>query len=167
MSSNFGRNGPTTCYIKSFAPANSTGASWNFVWNNLKSLLITPANKNASVLISGDLTVNGHFYNLSDASTKANINHLGVDVVSKLHELRPVSYTAISTGDTSYGFLAQDVQSQYPELVKDFGAKGVSQLRINYIALIPILVHEVQSHRDKIAALESSTRNSLDPTQVI
>ena len=46
-----------------------------------------------------------------------------------------------------YGFIAQDVQKLFPELVKEDGS---GYLSVNYVELIPILVNAVQELSAKV-----------------
>ena len=79
-----------------------------------------------------------NFSNYSDENLKKNINTMSI-VSDKLMELKPVSFNYIDSvlvqgkGKTSYqklpqksifGFIAQDVQSVYPNLVTENPKKG-------------------------------------------
>lgn len=115
----------------------------------------------------------------SDKRLKQNILSLKNNVVSNLIQLNPVLYnlkqiekqdTLLDTrgGDsiaivkrynensqefkkTHYGFLAQELQKIYPDLVYE---GGDGYLEINYIGLIPLLVSSIQELNDKIYTLE-------------
>ena len=52
-----------------------------------------------------------------------------------------------------YGFIAQDLERIYPELVN--GEKDGEQLQsVNYTGLIPILIKEIQDLKDRVKILE-------------
>ena len=102
-----------------------------------------------------DLYCNRNFYNYSDIKLKKNINSLSFDksVFSKLH---PVSYiisdslliadrdkqTDIKISSIQqYGFIAQEIQSLYPQLV-DIDVK-TGYLKIKPLEFIPILVSAI------------------------
>ena len=64
-------------------------------------------------------------------------------------ELKPVRYTR--NGKESIGFIAQDVQELYPELVKE-NADGM--LSLNYQQLTAVLYAELKELRSRIKQLE-------------
>lgn len=92
----------------------------------------------------GDLyTVKGAITG-SDIRLKKDINNLTKDEIEKINNLRPVSYTLKddSSNGKKYGFIAQDVEKIYPDIVtnnKD-GIKGV-----NYDAFVPLVVGNIQT----------------------
>ncbi|MDD5991262.1 MAG: tail fiber domain-containing protein [Paludibacteraceae bacterium] len=117
---------------------------------------------------NGQTRVNGNFYatavyNTSDSRLKTNISHIEHSSLKKIQDLQPIQFTwnrieNPHCSDTTtvkrtllsedldykrlhYGFLAQEVQKLYPELVQE---DGDGYLSINYIELIPILVQAVQ-----------------------
>ena len=111
--------------------------------------------------------------NPSDARLKTDITDLGYGLSSIL-ALRPVSYKwksdTVNQG-TQYGFIAQEVQTVMPDLVKEFetteDGETVTRLGLEkegiYAALVKSvqelnanLVAELQSLRQRVAALESN-----------
>ena len=127
---------------------------------------------------NGQTRVNGDFYansvnTTSDARLKTNITEVKQSSLEKIQELRPVQFTwnpiedfhisdTTSTRKTylsedldykrlHYGFLAQEVQKLYPELVQE---DGDGYLSINYIELIPILVQAVQELSTEVEELK-------------
>jgi hypothetical protein len=110
--------------------------------------------------------------NPSDARLKTDITDLGYGLSSIL-ALRPVSYKwksdTVNQG-TQYGFIAQEVQTVMPDLVKEFETKenGETVTRLGlekegiYAALVKSvqelnanLVAELQSVRARLATLEA------------
>ena len=127
---------------------------------------------------NGQTRVNGDFYatamyTTSDARLKTNISEVKQSSLEKIQELQPVQFTwnpieDFHVSDTTstkktymsedldykrlhYGFLAQEVQKLYPELVQE---DGDGYLSINYIELIPILVQAVQELRVELEELK-------------
>lgn len=117
---------------------------------------------------NGQTRVNGNFYatavyNTSDRRLKTNISHIEHSSLKKIQDLQPIQFTwdrienphcsdtitikrtllseDIDYERQHYGFLAQEVQKLYPELVRE---DGDGYLSINYIELIPLLVQAVQ-----------------------
>jgi hypothetical protein len=107
-----------------------------------------------------------NFYDWSDIKLKKNINNLSFDksAFSKLH---PVSYEicdslllnknqrknkkAVTT--TKYGFIAQELQELYPQLVSTDEVTGF--LKVKPLELIPILVSAIKDQQTQISDLET------------
>lgn len=119
--------------------------------------------------VYNDLSLYGTFYNYSDSNLKKNINPISYNKeLFKL--LKPVNYNMVDSieltnknGETSVqkfdnkqfpikGFIAQDVQKIYPELVEEDTITGL--LKIKTLELIPILVKAIQSQQEEIDALK-------------
>jgi hypothetical protein len=89
----------------------------------------------------------------------------------KLGKLKPKSYELkpgeavdlrLPTGK-KYGFLAQDLEAVYPELVQDVrvvtpssrkGSTSKSYKAVDYIGLIPVLVSSIQAQQAQIDSLK-------------
>ena len=96
---------------------------------------------------------------MSDSKFKTNVTSLS-SVNDKLKLLRPVSYNLITdvkeiqtdpgVSNFQYGFIAQELQKVFPELVtsRDDGVQG-----IRYTELIPILVQALNEQQAEIDAL--------------
>ena len=76
----------------------------------------------------------------SDRSLKYDIKDVKSSL-QQIRELRPVSFKWKSSDRHSYGFIAQEVQEQYPLIVKQ-DEEGLN--RVDYMQLIPHLVRSVQ-----------------------
>ena len=150
-----GKIGDTnTQNIKQFVDSTVSQAYWIFS-RPVKpgdNVYITPANKNNSVYINKDLTVNGSFFNPSDKKLKEDIEPISDSKIEKLLDLEPVEYklkTDIKK-KKHYGLIAQDVEEIYPELINDsnLGFKAV-----NYIELIPLLLLKMKNMQKEIHEL--------------
>ena len=87
--------------------------------------------------------------NNSDRKLKENIQKTETDIIDCL---KVVSFDWKKGGvHVSAGFIAQDVQEICPELV-DVNANGM--LGLNYIGIVPHLVHKVQSQQKEIDNLK-------------
>jgi hypothetical protein len=113
----------------------------------------TPADKTKPVYINNDLYVNGSIYNTSDAYLKENIVQLQKDKIDNLLKLNPVEYSfkRDTNAKLHYGFIAQEVEKIYPELVTNSGELGYKT--VNYIEMIPLLVSKIQYMQDEINML--------------
>lgn len=143
------------------------------------------------VKITGTLWANGSFVNGSDERIKKNIGDL--DSTDNIFKLQPKKYkfkspkelrketkesdttkTAIDTDpdpdylkNIHYGFLAQDLQKIYPDLVYKSG-DGI--LGIDYIGLIPIIIDQLKKMKQSIKEQEmhiDSLKKIISKTKVI
>lgn len=128
----------------------------------------------------GDVYVLGNITSGSDRRFKKNISRLNTDneLMKKVMNLKPSSYRwrheefphLASFGDKkSFGFIAQELQEVFPELVKSLPLTDTGQnsprgeyLSINYIGLIPVLTEAIQEqqkiiedHEKRITELEA------------
>lgn len=103
----------------------------------------------------GNLFVSGIALS-SDARLKENIIPLS-DSLSNLARLTPVSYTRTdeTTGKRHLGFLAQEMESVYPEIVHT-DAKGSKS--IAYANLTAVLVDSVKELQGEVQNLQSTVR---------
>lgn len=113
------------------------------------------ANSDAfKVMFNGDATVGGNLTIASDFRLKKDITYLS-STLCEIKALRPVSYRKKSSlwsedyGSTEVGFIAQEVQEIYPDMVRNDGSKD-SILSVSYIELIPVLVKAIQEQQEII-----------------
>lgn len=108
----------------------------------------------------------------SDRNLKKNV-HPAVDALEKINHLRPSTYEYLDDSPynfskgTHYGFIAQEMESMFPELVKEVvlpksldvdkfsTSGGVPYKAINYVGLIPVLTASIQELDAKVVRLES------------
>ncbi|MCS6922854.1 MAG: tail fiber domain-containing protein, partial [Fimbriimonadales bacterium] len=107
------------------------------------------------------------YWRRSDENYKQNINPLGASDSMRLLSLRPVSYEHRpelieqygAPKGVNYGFIAQEVQQIFPELVIETqgmdGDPNKKGYGVNYIALIPHLVNVVQQQQREINELRA------------
>lgn len=127
----------------------------------------------------GDVTVTGTFDNASDEKLKKNIKSLD-KAMDRIMALKPVRYE-FRTGEypqmnlaegQQMGFIAQDVGTIFPELIKDnFHPEvpkkiddngtvkdyypAVDYKGLNYLGLIPVLTKATQEQQEEIEKLET------------
>ena len=91
----------------------------------------------------------------SDYRVKSNVNLLSnLPDYFTVDKLKPVSYHRKDLSKNEYGFIAHEVQEIYPDIVT--GEKdGVGYQQLNYIALIPILVKEIQELKKQVMELKN------------
>lgn len=114
-----------------------------------------------SFYFNSDVTSSGMFIE-SDERYKENIEPVG-EVLPSLRNLEPVTYNlksrksdgtirhSANNGSERYGFLAQNVQEVFPELVH---TDNNGYMSVDYIGLIPILVQSINELRAELAELK-------------
>lgn len=154
-----------TAYIKNFVyglPA--------ILWKTMNykksdgttALVITPASSRIeSLYIPGDLYVDGNILNPSDINLKQNVESLNINITNKLMNLRPSSF--IFKNDPSsnihYGFIAQEIENEYPELIHSKPDVKYSKIKsVNYLEIIPLLVHKMQMMQQEIDELKQKNK---------
>jgi hypothetical protein len=119
---------------------------------NFKTLMIVgnrSAGQGRKVSVWDRLEVNGTFVNNSDARVKNNIKAITREEINNVNKLIPASYAMNSDpmNAKQYGFIAQDVEKVYPNLVSE-SSGGIKNL--NYNSFIPLLTANIQDIRKNI-----------------
>ena len=123
---------------------------------------------------NGQTKVNGHIFadnisESSDARLKTNITSINKDAMAKIKDLRAVQYNWSKDANKDhkhlsentdfnrkhYGFIAQEVQKIYPELVY---TDDEGYLSINYTELIPFLIQAVQELSTEVEQLKKANK---------
>jgi len=91
---------------------------------------------------------------ISDETLKSNIVDLGNDTLSKLSQVRTVSYVlnADKSQRTQIGFLAQDLELYFPELV---GIRSDNYKAVYYAQMTAVLTKAVQELNLKLTAVDT------------
>lgn len=127
------------------------------------------ANNGSSVQYSGyfkgKVATEGQFVEISDGKFKSNISKLDTGMINQIKKLKPKKYTKFESDDFDFGFLAEEVESVFPELVvhgkllpnpnDSTGSKVEDALMLNYNGLIPVLVQGMQEQSAMIEDLQS------------
>jgi FtsZ-binding cell division protein ZapB len=129
--------------------SNSNNSSNNVYCNNVYALSAVYANNVA-------LT--------SDYRIKENVVPLGSHF--KVDYLNPITYTNKRTNKQDIGLIAHELQEYYPELVT--GVKdGTETQSVNYIGLIPVLIHEIKNLKNDNKSLQNKTTSLENEIQNI
>ena len=115
------------------------------------------ANIASTLGVSGNVTIGGSItstgignFNTSARDFKENIRTIEHSV-DKFMRLQPKSYTHLPTNLPTVGFMADDIDEIYPELVQYRSGKPYA---LNYTGIIPYLVAMVQEQESRIESLE-------------
>ena len=146
-----GRQGDNIQGIKQFVTSGSGTVDWIYKQIPISTTkVITPYDQTKTVMIPKDLLVLGSINNPSDINLKDNIEKINIDDFNKLN---PVSFTFKDDEQHKkhYGFIAQELETVYPELVTntELGFKFV-----NYIEMIPILLSQMKNMQMEIDKLK-------------
>ena len=146
-----GRQGDNIQGIKQFVTSGAGTVDWIYKQIPISTTkVITPYDQTKTVMIPKDLLVLGSINNPSDINLKDNIEKINIDDFNKLN---PVSFTFKDDEQNKkhYGFIAQELETVYPDLVTDseLGFKTV-----NYIEMIPILLSQMKNMQIEIDKLK-------------
>jgi hypothetical protein len=132
--------------------------SWVFkrILNNLT--VITPTVPKVPVLIDADLIITGSIFNVSDERLKENIIDIKKESIDDLVSLKPAMFTYKNDNKkkTHYGFLAQDVEKLFPELVENNNYSGYKTL--NYQEFIPLILAKMKMMDEEIKELKEEIK---------
>jgi hypothetical protein len=142
-------------YIKQFvvAPTNSE-AFWYYKKLYGGITVQTPVNNKIPVAIDNNLYVSGSIFNTSDLKLKDNIESLNLNKTNDLFNLNAVSFTFKSDTQKKihFGFLAQEIEKIYPELVDE---NNIGYKSVNYTEMIPLLISKMKIMQNEIDGLKS------------
>lgn len=162
LNANYGGRQPNdTAYVKYFVPGTPSNlwTTTTYKYNGSKEQVITPSGKNYDNLyIPGNLFVDGVIVSPSDINLKENIVEISSELTENIIKLKPVQYTFKADNNNKkqlhYGFIAQDFETLFPELVTTKPGKPGNIMAINYLEIIPLLVGKIQQMQNDIDELK-------------
>ena len=121
MSNYSGSHANTSTYVKQFNVSKNID-TWFYSQNynvNTNSLYLKPTNSSATVYISGDILIGGSLNTPSDIKLKYDVKPLDLKISDDIMLLNPVSYKykTDENGKEHFGFIAQEVEKYFPNLV--------------------------------------------------
>jgi hypothetical protein len=150
-----GRQPDNTSYIKQFVTSFDSFVPW--IYKRINNIVyITPQDKTKNVLIERDLIVNGAIINPSDKRIKGNIEEVNNRTFNNISKLIPKKYNYIydESNKQHFGFIAQELELFFPELVTISSANDSEIKSINYIELIPIIIGKMKMMEQEIEELK-------------
>jgi hypothetical protein len=135
----------------------------HYFWDNLEtSGQITAGSKitsGSTITATGQIT-GASFNATSDYRIKSNIHNL--DDSTNIDKLKPVHYYNSQLKKEDIGFIAHELQEEFPFLVN--GEKdGKEYQNINYNGIIGILVKEVQELKKQVKELQEKVHKLENP----
>ena len=140
--------------IKQFVTTIKNQALWVYKRLTSGEVVITPGDSKKNVLIKTNLIVEGSLTNSSDITLKKNIEKIPKENNENILNLEPRIFTYKNDikEQKHFGFIAQDVEKLYPNLVSnEAGYKTV-----NYIEIIPLLISKIKEMQDEISFLKNN-----------
>ena len=152
-----GRQGDNIQSVKQFVTSSVGIVNWIYKTLSGSTVkVITPYDQTKTVMIPKDLLVLGSINNPSDINLKNSVEQIKTDA-NILKNLNPVSFTFKDDDQNKkhFGFIAQELEILYPELVNDNegGFKTV-----NYIEMIPILLSQMKNMQEEIDKLKDEIK---------
>jgi hypothetical protein len=134
----------------------SSGSTITWIYKKLLNGLTvqTSSDKTKPLLIDNDLIVTGSIYNTSDLNLKKNITEIESDKIKNILILNPIHFEYINDkkNKSHYGFIAQEVEKIYPELV---GPNEIGYKTVNYQEIIPLMLAKMKLMDEKIEYLKT------------
>ena len=163
-----GRQPNDTAYVKYFQPGSSSDlwTTTTYIYNSSKQQVLIPSSNNYNnVYIPGNLFVDGNIVTPSDITLKENIVEVSTELSDNIMNLKPVQYTFKNdfkkNKQIHYGFIAQDFEGFFPELVSIKPGKPGNIKAINYLEIIPLLVGKMQKMQNEIDELKDLLKGQI------
>jgi hypothetical protein len=153
-----------TAYVKEFPLPGISQTLWTTSTYNNDNSYLTTTTQPGNVYISGNLVVQGSISNPSDLELKEQVKDIDVSHKESILSLAPKQFCYKSDKEKTlhFGFIAQDVEVLYPNLVKDVILESSSSSSsdgghkvVNYLELIPLLFLEVKRLSTEVDFLRS------------
>lgn len=158
-----GKQPNNTSYIKNFVPGTSPNIwqvlQYNPVTGENKGIITPTSTTNKDLYITGNLYVNESIINPSDINLKKDIKPITDVQANNILQLTPSEFVfKLTPLIKHYGFIAQEFESFYPELVFERPAmRGQPKVKsINYLEIIPLLVKKMQLMQEEINSLKGN-----------
>jgi hypothetical protein len=154
-----GKQPNNTAYVKYFSPGDKSDL-WTvkiYSYNGGKVNVITPvSNFYNNVYIPGNLFVDGNIISPSDINLKDNIVEISHDLSDNIMKLKPTQFTFKTDKNKQihYGFIAQEFEEFFPDLVCSKPDKNDIVKGINYLEILPLLVGKIQKMQNEIDELK-------------
>jgi hypothetical protein len=163
-----GRQPNNTAYIKTFVDDTQINlwqvGSYTTTSGAKKSVITPSSTKYENLYIPGDIFCKS-VVTFSDINLKKDISLIQVDTSDKLMNLKPSSFIFKndSSNNIHYGFIAQDLENEYPELVQNNPNKSYNTFKsVNYLEIIPLLVHKIQLMQREINELKEKVNLTVN-----
>jgi hypothetical protein len=150
-----GKQPNNTSYIKTFT-SGPPRQHWKITPHE-NSKTLTPLHKDANVLIQNDLYLEGGFFNTSDMRLKQDVYPIQDHLADSIMDLFPCEYNYKhdERKKTHYGFIAQELQVIFPELVHAREEEnGEETMVVNVLEMVPLMVAKMKRMQEEIDVMK-------------
>lgn len=140
-------------YISSY----SSALTW--IYKKMNGLIVGTPSDNSKPILINNLIITGSISNTSDFNLKKNITKIEINKIDDLFCLNPINFQYLNDkNNTHYGFIAQDVEKIYPEII---GSNNIGHKTINYLEIIPLMLAKIKLMQEEIDELkiDKSSKN--------
>ncbi len=158
--------GPLAIASADLTLTNGTATFTNYPMNMNNSTLSIAGSGNILQTGTGYIST-AQYVTVSDEKLKKNIKSLD-PVKDKIYALKGVQFDWKSSGESDYGFIAQEVEKVLPLMVKTDPKSGIKAVK--YTNLIPLLVEDMKALRDQNTKLQKENtllRRDIDEIKKI
>ena len=108
----------------------------------------------------------GAYTATSNRHLKTNVQLLDADVLARIQQLKPATYSYIRDPlqQRTVGFMAEDVQPIFPELVENIGENG-ENMAINYAGFSVVAIKAIQEQQNQIDRLTRENNELKEQTK--
>lgn len=152
--------------LKQFSYSAPSAVSWIFKQTNGTTIVAPSITKysfeiDSDLIVKKDLYVEGSIYNPSDESIKSHISPLDHSKIELITTLNPIhfQYKTDPNAHPHFGFLAQEVEQIYPELVRT--DPHSLHKNVNYQEFIPLLTGKLTQIEHRVQCLEDALAREL------
>jgi hypothetical protein len=110
----------------------------------------TAAISTGTISVTGSITATGDITAYSDVRLKTNIKPIS-NAFKGSEDIYGVTYTRTDTGDKGMGFIAQELEKHYPDIVNE---NEDGMLSVKYLNIIAILWEQNRELHSRVQALE-------------
>jgi hypothetical protein len=133
---------------------------WTLHTNNGAGTLILYSSINGSTPVGNFNGSTGAYSATSNRHLKADITMLDADVLARIKKLEPSRYRYLRDPGNQFtiGFIAEDVQPLFPELVETIGEEG-ENMAVNYAGFSVVAIKAIQEQQKIIEKQETEIQD--------
>lgn len=107
-----------------------------------------------NLIVESNITAFSSFYFSSDSNLKYDIYKIN-NSLEKIEKLRPVSFNWKKNNEYEIGFIANEVEEIFPNLIKEEEYKMIKEHK-----LIPYLVDSIKTLKNRITKIKNARNNN-------
>ena len=107
------------------------------------------------LIVDSNITAFSSFYFSSDSNLKYDIYKIN-NSLEKIEKLRPVSFNWKKNNEYEIGFIANEVEEIFPNLIKEEEYKMIKEHK-----LIPYLVDSIKTLKNRITKIKNARNNRI------